>query len=146
MKQFLETICIIDGNPQHLEWHQRRVDATLHQFYPSHQHSWQLRECIRVHEQFSAGVTRCRMIYDAHQVSIHYHPYHPRQIETLAIVEIPPSFEYMYKYAERTILEELFSKRGNADDILMVDEGWIKDTSIANIAFRKNERWYTPSM
>ncbi|HJW30290.1 MAG TPA: aminotransferase class IV, partial [Saprospiraceae bacterium] len=48
-------------------------------------------------------------------------------------------------YADRKIIEDLFSKKGEADDILMTRSGWIMDTSIANIAFRKGERWYTPA-
>jgi len=28
----------------------------------------------------------------------------------------------------------------------MTRHGWITDTSIANIAFRKNDRWYTPAL
>ncbi len=146
MKQFLETICIRDGVPQHLEWHQRRVDATMLHFCPGHRHSWFLADCFDVPSEFQSGVTRCRVLYDAHLLSIHYFPYTPRIIETLKIVEAPPGFDYRYKYADRTVLEVLYDQRGDADDILLTREGWVTDTSVANIAFKKNGRWYTPSI
>jgi len=146
MKQFLETICIRDGAPQHLEWHQRRVDATMHHFYPGHRHSWVLATCIDVPLEFKSVVIRCRVLYDAHHFSIHYFPYTPRIIKTLKLVEAPRVFDYQYKYADRTVLEALYDQRGDADDILITRDGWITDTSIANIAFQKNGRWYTPSI
>ena len=62
------------------------------------------------------------------------------------MIEAPLDFDYRYKYADRKILEELFAQRGEADDILITRDGWITDTSIANIAFRKDDRWYTPSI
>lgn len=59
---------------------------------------------------------------------------------------MPVGYDYSYKYADRSVLEDLFSQRKDADDILITRDGWITDTSIANIAFRKNDRWYTPSI
>ncbi len=146
MKQFLETICIRDDVPQHLEWHQRRVDATLHHFYPDHRHSWALGACIDVPLENQSDVVRCRILYDAHHFSIQYFPYTPRVIKSLKLVEAPPGLEYRYKYADRKMLEDLYQQRGNADDILITRDGWVTDTSIANIAFQKNGRWYTPSI
>src|SRR5687768_4856658 len=100
MKQFLETICIINGSPQHTEWHQHRIDATLKHFYPAHQHSWNLNECIDVPLEFQTGMTRCRILYDAHVISIHYFHYSRPRIETLKLIEVPQDFDYGYKYAD----------------------------------------------
>ena len=145
MKQFIETICIREGKPQHLEWHQRRVDATLSHFYPHHQHTWHLAECIDVPSGLCEGDAKCRILYDAHHFEVHHESYEPREISTLRIVEAPPDLEYNYKYADRAALEDLYSKRADSDDILISKDGWITDTSIANIAFMVNDRWYTPS-
>lgn len=64
----------------------------------------------------------------------------------LKLIEIPVGYEYNYKYADRKVLEELFLQKETADDVLMMRKGWLLDTSIANIAFKKNDRWYTPSI
>src|SRR5688572_7445544 len=143
--RFLETICIRDGLTMHLDWHQRRVNSTLSHFYPGHHHSWDLGECIKIPSQYSQGQVRCRILYDVHHLSIHFHTYQPRKIETLKMVVAPPGFEYRYKYSDRTVLEGLYELRDSCDDILITSqEGWILDTSVANIAFQRKGRWYSP--
>ncbi len=146
MKQFLETICILDGVAQHLEYHQRRLDATLLHFYPMHHHTWLLEKCIQVPDQFQIGHVRCRVVYDAHTLDIHFFPYQLRIVRKLKLIELPDGYNYDYKYEDRKVLEELFLLKESADDILMMRHGWIMDSSIANIAFEKNRRWYTPSI
>jgi 4-amino-4-deoxychorismate lyase len=146
MKQFIETICILDGLPRHLQWHQRRVDATLTHFYPVHKHTWLLDECVDVPHQFQTGKVKCRIIYDAHLFSVHYYHYDPLPVSGLQLTEIPLSFEYGYKYADRMLIEKLTEKCEKGEDVLLSKNGFMTDTSIANIAFQKNGRWYTPSI
>ena len=145
MKQFLESICIRDGHPQHLHWHQRRIDATLQHFYPAHHHTWNLQECINIPVEFQAGLVKCRIIYDAHHFESHFYPYQQKEIQTLKAVQIPTNYDYRYKYLDRGMIENMFSQKDGADDILMITHGWVRDTSIANIAFQKKGRWYTPA-
>jgi 4-amino-4-deoxychorismate lyase len=38
----------------------------------------------------------------------------------------------------------MFDKKGLADDVLIVKNGWITDTSFANILFFDGKRWLTP--
>ena len=52
--------------------------------------------------------------------------------------------DYRLKYADRTELDQLFLKRGEADDILIIQNGLVTDTSIANIAFFDGDKWITP--
>lgn len=92
------------------------------------------------------GVVKCRIMYDAHHFELQYKPYIPRPVQTLKIVMAPDNFDYRFKYADREGIDTLFDERGEANDILITRNGWIADTSIANIAFETNDRWYTPSM
>lgn len=85
-------------------------------------------------------------MYDAHHINIQFSAYTPRIIQTLNLFEVPAGYEYGYKYADRKVIEDLYSRKKDADDILMMRNGWLMDTSIANIAFEKNGRWYTPSI
>lgn len=133
----------------HLEWHQHRVNATLNHFYPDipiEDSTFPLAEILSTCDIPQAGLYRCRILYDINAIAIEFFPYTPRLIKTLRLIEAPAGYDYRYKYADRKILEELFSHRGDADDILITSDGWITDTSIANIAFRKGDRWYTPSI
>lgn len=145
MKQFIETIAVDESKPLHLEWHQRRVDSTMQYFYPGHNHSWQLEKCIEVPEDFQNGLVKCRILYDAHHFSIHYSAYTPKNIASLKLVQLPQEFDYRYKYADRSMLEHLYGMRDDADDVLLAHENWITDSSVANIAFKKKGKWYTPS-
>jgi 4-amino-4-deoxychorismate lyase len=149
MSRFLETICIRDGQPMHLEWHQRRLIATLQHFYPnesSQGESFDLAEIISSCVIPSPGVIRCRVEYDLHIVSVEFIPYVPREIQSLKLVDLPSGFDYSYKYVDRRSLDELFARRGEQDDILMLRDGWITDTSVGNIAFCKNDRGFTPAI
>jgi 4-amino-4-deoxychorismate lyase len=79
-------------------------------------------------------------VYDVRAVR-----YEPKRIHTLKLVDIPEGFVYHFKYADRTMIDRLYAWRGDADDILMMRNGWLTDTSVANIAFLKKDRWYTPA-
>ncbi len=149
MSSFLETIRIQNGQPAHLPWHQRRVNSTLSHFYPKLDQAeaqFQLDDILSYSSIPADGIYRCRIIYDIHSIEVEFIPYVPRQVKTLRLVEIPDGYDYSFKYADRKVIEDLYAMRGDADDILMTRDGYITDTSIANIAFRKDDRWYTPSI
>lgn len=50
----------------------------------------------------------------------------------------------MYKYADRSALDALQTQNGACDSVLIVQNGYITDTPIANVAFLQNGLWYTP--
>jgi len=51
---------------------------------------------------------------------------------------------YPLKYTHRDQLNALFERRGACDDVLIVKEGILKDTTIANIALFLDGQWLTP--
>ena len=86
---------------------------------------------------------RCRIIYDTNSFNIEYIPYQKRVIQILQTIQAD-HLDYTLKYADRTQLDRLFVKRDEADDILIIQNDLITDTTIANIAFFDGERWITP--
>ena len=52
---------------------------------------------------------------------------------------------YGHKYADRQAINTLFARRGAADDILLVRDGLLTDTSYANVALFDGKCWYTPA-
>ena len=86
---------------------------------------------------------RCRIIYDSVSISIEYIPYQKRKIRKLQPVQAD-GLDYALKYADRSALDALLLQKGDADDILIVKNGLVTDTSIANIAFFDGQRWMTP--
>jgi 4-amino-4-deoxychorismate lyase len=82
-------------------------------------------------------------LYNTTLQNIEYIPYQEKEIKTLAIVET--NLIYNYKYANRDAINELATLNSDMDDILIVQDGYIQDTSIANIAFYDSTTWFTPS-
>lgn len=54
------------------------------------------------------------------------------------------TIDYRYKSTDRKELEALYALRGNQDDVLIVRNNLLTDTSIANVALEKEGVWYTP--
>ena len=54
------------------------------------------------------------------------------------------TLDYSYKYADRSALNALLEAHSHYDDILIEKEGFLTDTSIANIAFYDGSQWFTP--
>ena len=52
--------------------------------------------------------------------------------------------EYSHKSTCRDEIDELFSQRDECDDILIIKDLLVCDTSIANIAFYRDGSWITP--
>ena len=68
--------------------------------------------------------------------------YRPQNISNLKLIEA--SINYDYKSTDRDRLEHLKNLAFPADEVLIVNDGKISDTSFSNIIFRKDMRWLTP--
>jgi 4-amino-4-deoxychorismate lyase len=139
--EFLETIKIIDAKPMHLEYHQKRYEGVLKHFGITKYKN--LTDYIKPPND---GLYRCRLIYtpqDIEKIDIEYIKYKKRNINSLKLV-YDDKIEYSLKSTDRTELNKLFEKRQNADDVLIVKNGYITDTTIANIALYDGV-WKTPA-
>lgn len=134
-KIFLETIKIVDGKALHLEYHQERLNTALNS---SHRHILQ-----NVINPPSKGLYRCRIVYDIDKIDIEYLSYSKRTVNSLKLV-YDDTIVYDKKYANRELIDKLFTQKEDADDILIVKNGYVTDTSIANIAFYDGKEWFTP--
>jgi len=135
----LETIKIENGIIYNLFYHQKRCDLSRKELYGSNCNTLLLEEYIHPPQK---GLYRCRIIYGKHIQSIEYIPYTPKWISSLKIV--PSSLDYHLKYANRDAIN-LLSSQTKTDDILIEKNGYLTDTSIANIAFYDGQQWFTPT-
>ncbi len=138
MSVLLETIRCVNGVALYLEYHQKRVDESRIALFDTN-HSLVLRDYIAPPKH---GVFRCRIVYSRTIHTIEYLPYLPKSIRTLQIVSSIISYDY--KFADRSSLEALKKKYPKADDIVIEKDGFITDTSIANLAFFDGKVWFTP--
>lgn len=135
----LETIKIEAGHVHNLSYHQQRCDKSRFDLYGI-KDSLNLKSIIHPPK---TGLHRCRILYHTKMHSIEYIPYQAKEIKTLQIVNT--QIKYTYKYANRDVLNSLLNLHPEADDILIVNNGYIQDTSIANIAFYDGDNWLTPT-
>jgi 4-amino-4-deoxychorismate lyase len=136
--RFLETIRAEGGTALHLAYHRRRMARTLEAFGIAAEYD--LESLIRPP---SGELTRCRLLYGSGGVQITYHPYTPRTFRALQAV-VCDHLAYEFKYADRSALDAAFEGRGTADDVVIVQNGLLTDTTIANIALFDGDRWITP--
>ena len=141
MKQFLESICCKDGVLLNLSYHQQRLDKVFQHFYPGHLPI--SLAVLTIPEEYQKGIYKCRLKYSHQILSLEFSSYAMRPINSLKLVE-HNQIEYAHKYADRTTLNELFEKKSIADDVLIVKNGLLTDTTYANIALFDGIKWLTP--
>ncbi len=141
MYQLLETLRLDNGVLQHLHYHNTRMQKALRAFYPESNQS--LSQSLAA-DAPKHGLFKCRVIYDEQIRKVEFQPYVLPQIHSLKIIEAD-DIDYAFKFLDRSRLNELFDLRGKADDILIVKNGLITDTSFCNVLFYNGKQWITPS-
>jgi 4-amino-4-deoxychorismate lyase len=145
MSLLLESIRLYNGVLSLLPFHQQRLNKarSLHfgRMLPIH-----LPDYLKVPACCTSGLYKCRVLYAEEIEEISWQPYRVKPIETLRLVEAP-LIAYTSKWADRTALHELYEQRRTADDVLIVRDGTITDTSYCNIVFRHTDSsYYTPDV
>jgi len=87
---------------------------------------------------------KCRLVYSTTIEKVEFFPYHLPKIHSLRLV-IDDEIDYSHKYIDRQAIEKLLAKKDDCDDILIVKNGLITDTSFANILFFNGKEWITPA-
>ena len=134
-RKYLETIKALDGELYHLEYHQWRLDSVLQT-----KNSHQLKKLLSPPK---SGLYRCRVVYTQHNIEVEYIKYSKRHVKKLKLI-YDDTIEYEKKYEDRERLNQLFLDKGKADDILIIKNSFVSDTSIANVAFYDGTTWVTP--
>lgn len=137
--QFIESIRFEHGQFHLLDLHQARIDRTFASFFPRavpHQLDQILPTIDREDK------VKCRVVYDVRDYHAEWMPYQPRLIRKVQMVEVG-SFDYAFKYADRSTIQD-WVNRSAADDIIMIKNGFVTDSSYANLAFFDGKDWLTP--
>ncbi len=89
-------------------------------------------------------LVKCRIVYAKEVISIHFETYKMRNIQSLALVE-NNTIEYSYKYKNRDKINELLNLHNDCDDILIIKNSLVTDTSYSNVVFKDFDgKLYTP--
>jgi len=137
-KTYFETIKAVDGKLFHMPYHQQRYEAALKTLGISDIKN--LQEYIKPPEW---GLYRCRVVYNENEIKVTYHPYKKREVRSLKLL-FNNEIEYALKSTDRDALDALYAQRDEADDVLIIKNLLVCDTTIANIAFYRLGMWITP--
>jgi 4-amino-4-deoxychorismate lyase len=134
MNIYFETIKCKDYEAYNIHYHIKRMVTTVGI-------NFNLQEYIYPP---SAKLYKCKVSYNESEIiSISYDLFQKRNIRTFKII-YNNDITYNKKYTNRDELNDLYSKRENADEIIIVKNNYITDTSIANIAIFDGISWTTP--
>lgn len=95
-------------------------------------------------KMFQNGIVKYRVLYNAKEIiDRSYSFYQIPKIRNLKIVN-DNQIDYHFKYADRSHIEKLLLQKGDCDDIIIVRNGLITDTSFCNIVLKNENGLYTP--
>ncbi|WP_158582573.1 aminotransferase class IV [Odoribacter sp. AF15-53] len=129
---FVETIKVLNGCFYNLEYHEKRARETAMACF-GRRLSWDTASMV-VPEEARVGLVKCRVVYDTGIREVTFQPYVMRKIGSLRLVD-GGNIDYRYKATDRSALTALLDQRAGCDDILIVRDGRITDTSFSNVVF-----------
>ena len=130
--RFIETLLIKD-KIENLIYHNIRMNTTRAVFFKKE--PIDLKDFIKIKPN-----KRVRVLYDENILKVEYFDLKPRTFKKLKIVH--SDIEYSFKYENREKLNSL--KVDGYDEVVIVKDGFITDTTISNLAFFDGKEWFTP--
>lgn len=132
-EKYFETIKCEDFEVFNLKYHDKRVSKTIAL-------NLNLQEYIY---PMSDELFRCKVIYSSEGIEdVQYFSYMKRKISTFKLI-FDDKIDYSKKYLDRTSLDNLFNQKEGADEIIIIKNGLVTDTTIANIAIFDGSNWIT---
>jgi 4-amino-4-deoxychorismate lyase len=130
---FIETI-LIANEIKNIDYHNNRFNFTRRYFY--NLEPINLSDFIEIKQN-----KRVRILYDKEIKKIEYFDLVKREFKKLKLVN--SDIDYSFKYSNRDKLNSL--KMDGFDEVIIVKNGFITDTTISNLAFFDGEEWHTPN-
>lgn len=140
---FIEVIKVMNGKFVNPQPHIDRMFRTTQHFF-SKPLSIELNNNIIPANLEASKIVKCRIVYGKNILSIDFEPYKMRSIKSLSLVE-HNTIDYAYKYHNRDIINQLKAAHSHSDDILIVKNSQVTDTSFSNVVFKDHaNNLYTP--
>ena len=142
MYQFFESIKVEDQQVFLLDLHQKRVDETFASFGEDVP-SLNLSEIIKAMEIDEDGLYKLRISYDIQRnFKTQLIPYAIPETDDFQLV-IDNNLVYGFKSEDRKRFQTL-KEKSPAEEVIIVQNGSVTDTTFSNILFLKNKEWFTP--
>jgi 4-amino-4-deoxychorismate lyase len=137
---FFDTMRLVGGKIQNIEAHRNRINNTIKEAYGHVPCNDILQRLF-----FPKKIEKCRVVYADDLQYVQLCQYEPRKINTLKLVVADSDLDYHLKYLDRSDLEKLYDRREDCDDVLIVKDGFITDTSFSNVVFTDGKQFVTPT-
>ena len=135
---FIETIKVKEGRFFDLEYHRRRMERTARRFLGT------VPELPLALRPPDGGLYKYRVEYGETIVKTSLSRYRFRPVNSLRLVD-GTGTDYRFKSADRGGLDRLFGLRDGCDDVLIVSDGRLTDTSFSNVVLYDGREYYTPA-
>jgi 4-amino-4-deoxychorismate lyase len=143
MSLLIESLKLKDGFLFNLETHQCRINRAMDELFPTGDRI-DLSKAISIPKEYNSGIYKVRVSYGPTIEKIEFESYAFRPVKSLKVV-YHDTIDYHLKYSDRQILQQLFERRGDCDDIIIVKNGLVTDSFAANLLFYDGKEWVTPS-
>jgi len=131
---FFETIKCENFEAFNLSYHEKRVADTISM-------NLNLQDYIYAP---SDKLFRCKLVYNENSIiKVEYYPYKKKKIKSFKLI-FDDEIDYSKKYLNRDALDNLYAQKEQFDEIIIVKNNKITDTSIASIAVFDGNIWSTP--
>lgn len=142
MCRLIETIQCHNGKICNIDYHNFRFNRSRKELFGI-QLPVDLKKIIEIPDVAKSGIYRCRILYGKEIENIEFIKQQFRKITSLQLVQ-DDEIDYRHKFSDRDRLTQLFEKRGDCDDVLIVKNGYLTDSFTANVVFFDGVLWWTP--
>lgn len=143
--RYIETIRLENGLFHLLDLHQQRLTATVREIYGDEIIVPDIKTTLSAIADIPVdGIYKCRIVYDTEIREIEFQPYTRRTVRSLKVVEADTDIDYHLKSCDRSALTSLASLKGDCDEVIILRDGLVTDTSYTNLVFHSDTGLYTP--
>jgi Branched-chain amino acid aminotransferase/4-amino-4-deoxychorismate lyase len=141
MCQLIESVKIKNRKLYNIRLHNYRLNNARKELFGLSENLL-LENIINIPQNLDNGVYKARIVYSKEIEAIEFIPYKAREINSIQIIE-SNTINYKFKYLDRTALDNL-RQNSSADEIIIIKNGFVTDTSYSNLAFHDGTNWFTP--
>ena len=144
MSLLFETIKVSNRKLLNIPYHNERMNRSRRKLF-SCSNDLDLAGLVEIPIDITNDIYKCKVIYSDDIQEIEWTRYTPRKIEHLKLAYCN-EIDYSYKYLERSIFEKLIRENrcNENEDILIVKNRRITDTSYSNVVLFDGKEWCTP--
>ena len=142
MFPLFESICVEDYKLKLSELHQKRMDDAYFKYFNS-KNKWSIEKIFDSLKIQSNHKYKLKINYSDIEYEIILEKYSKNKIKSLKCVELN-NYSYDLKYTDRSVINRNYKLKSFCDDILIIKNGLVTDSSYCNIVFFDGLRWVTP--